>query len=110
MGERSIRILDESKNKSTPRLLEAAKKRYRDISGKCNQADKCSNLLSSEKEELGKNDLNLSRITIGNSTLESIDPAKSSLTFSYSPSSTTLNGLNLLDSPKVSDSYIIGSV
>lgn len=108
--ERSIRILDESKNKSTPRLLEAAKKRYRDISGKCNQADKCSNLLSSEKEELGKNDLNLSRITIGNSTLESIDPAKSSLNFSYSPSSTTLNGLNLLDSPKVSDSYIIGSV
>jgi len=41
---------------------------------------------------------NRSRITVGNTTLESIDPSKSSLNFSYSPSS-ILRGLDIEDTP-----------
>ena len=41
---------------------------------------------------------NLSRITLGNTTLESIDPSKGSLNLSYSPPS-ILRGLDLVDTP-----------
>jgi hypothetical protein len=41
---------------------------------------------------------NLSRITLGNTTLESIDPSKGSLNLSYSPPS-VLRGLDLVDTP-----------
>ena len=122
--QRLIRIMNESKKESTPRLLEAAKKRYRDIGGNDDDDHKGDNDYDNYKENENENDnvtpsktddfaqsvANISRITIGNTTLDSIDPVgKASLNFSYSPSS-TLNGLNLLESPKVSDSYFSGGI
>jgi hypothetical protein len=123
--QRLIRIMNESKKESTPQLLEAAKKRCRDIGGNDDDDHKGDNDNDKDKENENEDDndkenvtpsktddfaqsvANISRITIGNTTLDSIDPGKSALNFSYSPSS-TLNGLNLLESPKVSDSYFLG--
>ena len=45
---------------------------------------------------------NLSRITLGNTTLDSIEPSKSTLNFSLSPHS-TLQGIELIDTPSVQE-------
>lgn len=110
--QRLICILNGSKKESTPRLLEAAKKRYCDIGESNNDHMGVSdNMTPGKNDGLAQSVANISQITTGNTTLESIDPAKSSLNFSISPSSTTLHGLNLLESPKVSDSCLfVGSM
>jgi hypothetical protein len=53
---------------------------------------------SPNREDLAQEVANLSRITAANTTLDSIDPSKSTLNFSLSPSS-TLQGVNLVDTP-----------
>jgi hypothetical protein len=91
--QRVISILSESKNKS-PHLIEAATKRLTTV-------QQNESVSPDKVDEFAQGTANLSRITTTNTTLDSFDPGKSSLNFSLSPSS-TLHGVDLIDTPKIS--------
>lgn len=90
--QRVISILSESNNKS-PHLIEAATKRLTTVQ---QNEIACPNKGDDFAQEIA----NISRITTTNTTLDSFDPGKSSLNFSLSPSS-TLHGVDLIDTPKI---------
>lgn len=91
--QRIIHLLSESRNKS-PHLMKAAMKRILTVQQ--------SEVVSRNKvDEFAQGTANISRITITNTTLDSFDPGKSSLNFSLSPSS-TLHGVDLIETPKIS--------
>jgi len=115
--QRIIRLLSESKKKS-PHLLNAAIDRLKIVEQQLeitkltdnptsfsvkviNDDEKRGTSYLSKRESLAAN---LSRITTSNTTLDSIDPGKSSLNFSYSPCS-TLHGVDLVESTKSPEFY-----
>ncbi len=91
--QRIISLLSESKNKS-PQLMNAAMKRLAKVQ---------QNEIVSPNHDEKFTEANISRITTTNTTLDSIDPTKTSLNFSLSPSS-TLHGVDLIETPKISAS------
>ncbi|KAG7353704.1 hypothetical protein IV203_003059 [Nitzschia inconspicua] len=60
------------------------------------------------ENEFGDGVVNISRITATNTTLDSFDPSKSTLNFSLSPTS-TLHGINLVETPTLAESLFFGS-
>jgi hypothetical protein len=121
-----IRLL--SGKSASPQLLDAARKRLQVVQGKKLKAPPppppprrrvsvvAENSKNTRKEESKPNQssgaedenspgkifsdstANISRITLGNTTFDSIDASKSSLNLSYSPPS-VLRGLSLIDTP-----------
>eukprot|EP00536_Pseudo-nitzschia_multiseries_P003960 jgi/Psemu1/323238/estExt_fgenesh1_pg.C_630030 len=121
--QRVIRLLNESKRKS-PYLLNATKKRLaiveqQDTISKLTKKQPILSGTSSFSKKLTNDDnkrdrlhlakgeglaANLSRITTSNTTLDSIDPGKSSLNFSLSPCS-TLHGIDLVEEKTPETNY-----
>ena len=89
--QRIIRLLGERKNQS-PHLMNAAMMRMMNLQ---------------QNEIVSPNNGELSRITTANTTLDSFDPAKTSLNFSLSPSS-TLHGVDLIETPKSAGLNLFG--
>ncbi len=89
--QRVIRLLGERKNQS-PHLMNAAMMRMMNLQ---------------QNEIVSPNNGELSRITTANTTLDSLDPTKTSLNFSLSPSS-TLHGVDLIETPKSAGLNLFG--
>jgi hypothetical protein len=92
----------------SPQLLQAARERLEHIQKKPPaRTSKMSINCEDEDDSPGKiffngGAANISRITIGNTTLDSIEPSKSTLNFSLSPQS-VLHGVDLIDAPTVQE-------
>lgn len=124
-----IRLLKKSKNES-PQLLKAAKDRVRillklhgmptppppppqpptatKVTPSATAKDDSQvqdDVASPSKADFGQWMANISRITNGNTTLDSIDPSKSSLNFSLSPSS-VLQGIDLVETPTIAGTFV----
>jgi hypothetical protein len=107
---RIVRCLAEQ-NSHSPQLLQAANDRIAQLHGRSNKGTTKALMTtvsetgeSPEKYFMTSTSVNLSRITTGNTTMDSIEPSKSTLNFSLSPHS-DLHGIALVETPSAADSF-----
>ena len=99
------RIIDLlQKQKTCPKLLQAAKLRMKVLSDIVLSPTAPVPIDDSPGKNFTSCTANISRITAGNTTMDSLDQSKSTMNFSLSPNS-VLYGIDLVDTPKEVSSF-----